>query len=616
MSEKLDLQRQYTAKDFAALRAFVQRLPPAVIARTYFNEDDDPHAATPGAMERYLRDMLATLVDMAIEYGSPVLADHLKASIKKHGSARLTAASLKMVEEAARLAVSQPAAAHGIGMWFRPMVARYLKARGVATIGDLVAYCNARGGSWWRSVPRVGPGRARVIIAWLRRHEHSLGLRVDDDVDLADPLAAPDQDIIAVGGPRSALVPLERMALRQALNGSTGLNRSAVFPYIAANNDLEAIRAWLHLYRDRPKTLRAYMKEAERFLLWSVTVRGKALSSLLVDDCEAYKDFLAMPSPAFVGTRVARSSPRWRPFASDEPSAESQLYAVRVLRAAFTWLVDMRYLAGNPWKGVRDPVTIRREGEIQIERALTPKLWADIRAHARNQSAPAANQRWRTVHALMLLMGDSGLRREEAAGARRERLQPFPSDDGMEVWALTIVGKRKRERTVPVSMETIAALRAHWRDRGDDFDAPAPAGPLLAPLVIPKTKAAQRKHGGQTERQPYRPDTFNEVIDWLRKRLLDELENLSPATYSQLEQMTPHAFRHTFGTLAAANDVPIDVVQRVLGHRSIQTTSIYLQAEKRRMMNEVSAMFGRRNALEAATVSEATDSSPADKPGC
>ncbi|MBN3808544.1 site-specific integrase [Paraburkholderia sp. Ac-20347] len=600
MAEKLDLQRQYTAKDFAALRAFVQRLPPAVIARTYFNEDDDPHAATPGAMERYLRDMLAALVALAIEHGSPVLADHLKASIRKHGSAKLTAASLKMVEDAARLAVAKPAAAHGIGMWFRPMVARYLKARGVATLSDLVAYCNARGGSWWRSVPRVGPGRARTIVAWLRRHEGTLGLRVDEDVDLADPLAAADHDIVAVGGPSGALVPLERMALRAVLDGSAGVNRSVAFPYIAARNDLAAVRAWLHLYRDRPKTLRAYTKEAERFLLWSVTVRGKALSSLLVDDCEAYKDFLALPSPSFIGTRAPRKSLRWRPFAGDELSPESRLYAVRVLRAAFAWLVEMRYLAGNPWKGVRDPVTIQREGEIQIDRALTRQLWADIRSHVRRRSSAHENQRWRVVHGLMLLMGDSGLRREEAAGARRERLQPYPMDDGTDVWALTIVGKRNRERTVPVSVETVDALRAHWRDRGDDFDAPKAAGPLLSPIVIPRTDAAQKKHL-PGERQPYRPDTFNEIVDWLRKRLLAELDNLSPATHAQLEQMTPHAFRHTFGTLAAANDVPLDVVQRVLGHRSIQTTSIYLQAEKRRMMNEVGAMFERRDAKETAS---------------
>jgi integrase len=270
----------------------------------------------------------------------------------------------------------------------------------------------------------------------------------------------------------------------------------------------------------------------------------------------------------------------------------------------------MRYLAGNPWKGVRDPVTIQREGEIQIDRALTPQLWADIRSHVRRRSSTHENQRWRVVHGLMLLMGDSGLRREEAAGARRERLQPYPMDDGTDVWALTIVGKRNRERTVPVSVETVDALRAHWRDRGDDFDAPKAAGPLLSPIVIPRTAAAQKKHI-PGERQPYRPDTFNEIVDWLRKRLLAELENLSPATHAQLEQMTPHAFRHTFGTLAAANDVPLDVVQRVLGHRSIQTTSIYLQAEKRRMMNEVGAMFGRRNAAE--TQSEESTAEPLDR---
>ncbi|CAB3805181.1 hypothetical protein LMG28688_06134 [Paraburkholderia caffeinitolerans] len=56
MTEALHLQRQFSSKDFAALRAFVQRLPPSTIARTYYDIDEDPHAATPGAMERYLRD--------------------------------------------------------------------------------------------------------------------------------------------------------------------------------------------------------------------------------------------------------------------------------------------------------------------------------------------------------------------------------------------------------------------------------------------------------------------------------------------------------------------------------------------------------------------------------
>ena len=67
--EKLTLERGYTTKDFTALRAYVQRIPPAVIARTYYDPDDDSHAATPGAMERHLNTMLDTLVTLALAHG-------------------------------------------------------------------------------------------------------------------------------------------------------------------------------------------------------------------------------------------------------------------------------------------------------------------------------------------------------------------------------------------------------------------------------------------------------------------------------------------------------------------------------------------------------------------
>jgi integrase len=72
---------------------------------------------------------------------------------------------------------------------------------------------------------------------------------------------------------------------------------------------------------------------------------------------------------------------------------------------------------------------------------------------------PEARQ-WRTVRAAILLIGDSGLRRDEAAKARRENLRPTShTAGGASVWALTVVGKRRRQRTVPVSAVTISALR-------------------------------------------------------------------------------------------------------------------------------------------------------------
>jgi hypothetical protein len=119
MSEVLTLSYGYTAKDLAAVRAYVQRVSPAVIARTYFDPDEDSCAATPSAMERHLRTMLDGLVKVAIEHGSAALAEHLRASVKKHGEPKLTAVTFRMVTEAATLAAAAPAPSHAIGRWFR-----------------------------------------------------------------------------------------------------------------------------------------------------------------------------------------------------------------------------------------------------------------------------------------------------------------------------------------------------------------------------------------------------------------------------------------------------------------------------------------------------------------
>ncbi|CAB3770761.1 tyrosine-type recombinase/integrase [Paraburkholderia humisilvae] len=268
-------------------------------------------------------------------------------------------------------------------------------------------------------------------------------------------------------------------------------------------------------------------------------------------DCEAYKDFLKAPSPAFVGPRFARSSLGWRPFASTDLTADTQKYAVRALRAAFAWLVDVRYLAGNPWKAVKDPVVVEREVDVDIGRALPASLW-----HR----------------------------------ARREKTRPSPhGDQKSPVWELTGIGKRNKERTVPVSPAAIDALRAHWADRGLEFDT-ATAGPLVRPVFIPPTPLALARHGDGTD-ESYVPDGINKMVRWAMKRLVAGMPDLTVAEMTQLASTSPHAFRHTFGTQAGANDVPLDVIQRIMGHASLQTTTIYVQAERERMMKESAEYF-------------------------
>ncbi|GAB5101189.1 phage integrase family protein [Caballeronia sp. HLA56] len=652
----LPTPRTYTRTDFTALRAFVQRVPAATIARLYYDVERAPHAASPETTERYLRQMRDDLVSLALKHGSSVLADHLKASIKQHGSARLTAMTLRMVEQASTMAAASPALGHPVELWFRPLIARRLIGEGITTLGALIEYCNARGGSWWRSVPRIGPLRAATLVAWLHRHERSLGARVADDVD-ARPLdvtfrAAGEPVAIVVGGDPAVprLAPFEQLAVPAELSGGDGLhrgiNRAGSFAFIRAEHDLAAVHAYLHRYRDRPVTLRAYTRELERLILWSVVVQQKPLSSLLVEDCEAYKDFLKAPIASFTGPKRPRTSGRWRPFAPDGLSDDSQAYAVRVIRAVFAWLVEVRYLAGNPWSAVHEPATVIRETAVQVHRALPADLWTrvrrllDARCVALASSTPAATgqsserlakqarareqqeaaPQWRAARAAILLMGDSGLRRVEAAQARREDLRASdlrsealisarrPSGKApatgevsalrpRTVWTLTIVGKRRKQRTVPVSGATMDALRAHWADRGRDFNSQA-RGPLIAPLWIPETNTAQNRHATDDHDVSYTPDALGRLVRMAVRRLVVELR-ADPASLSemstedlvQLVNTSAHAFRHTFGTRAVARDMPTDVVQSILGHASLQTTSIYVKAEKRRMLEAAARYY-------------------------
>ncbi|SAL87357.1 integrase family protein [Caballeronia arvi] len=106
--------------------------------------------------------------------------------------------------------------------------------------------------------------------------------------------------------------PLERLVIPSEMDGSVGLNRAFTGRgQIAAENDLDAIRAWLSRFVDTKTTFENYRKEAERLVLWSVVMLGKPLSSLTHEDCLRYQRFLADPRITYGGS-TSRLAPRAR----------------------------------------------------------------------------------------------------------------------------------------------------------------------------------------------------------------------------------------------------------------------------------------------------------------
>ncbi|MEN3374447.1 site-specific integrase [Dechloromonas sp. ZS-1] len=289
---------------------------------------------------------------------------------------------------------------------------------------------------------------------------------------------------------------------------------------------------------------------------------------------------------------------------------------MQAIRTFFAWLVNVRYLAGNPWITVSDPAVAQALTPIQIDKALTQSLWQKLtdpggildqlcaqsplalqqrykmRGAAAEISLPA---QYRLVRAALLLLGTSGVRREEAAYATRDKLKPVPGEAGL--WEMDVLGKRAKWRTVFLPLRTVTALQQHWADRALDFSFGLADLPLLSPLVTPAFESAQQKHRtpiGDRRESGFSQDGLYRVIKTALRRISeDDSFDLDPAERAHLRQAGPHAFRHTFGTQAVAGEVPLDVLQRVLGHANLQTTTIYVQAEKKRSIAELGKFFQR-----------------------
>ena len=607
---------RYTRADFTALRAYLNRIALERILDLYYAEDDQERLGLHGTSDLRLRlDLMRDQLVIRACDANPHLAEALRDARR---SDRYSKTAIAYLIQAADTDDLTPRHADPLSMWFQSRIAGRLKAEGAETIEGLIALINGRGPGWWKPIARIGEGKATAILAWIQKHPSLADLLKPQGLQSANLSARTDVLVLDPDAP--VLLPFERIALPERLSGAYGSNRNTHCCLISARNDLQAIEAYLYKFRAQPKTFRAYQKELERFLLWCVLKRRIALSDVLFDDCEAYKDFLGGPDTHWIGPRAPRLSECWRPFAG-APSPASQRYAVQAIRSFFGWLVDVRYLSGNPWVTVADPRVEQPIHVMQIDKALPEALWRTLtrpdgildqlcstaddllreRYRMRGWTAKISmSAQFRLLRAVLLLLGDSGIRREEAATALRSKLKPLLTAPGL--WEMDILGKRNKRRTVFLPERAIEALRSHWQDRGLDFDYGMAAIPLLSPIAIPPTASSRKKHtqlDGQRAEAGFTPDGLGQLISASLLRIADdETVDLSLDDRDILRRSGAHAFRHTFGTLAAANEVPLDVLQRALGHASLNTTTIYVQAEKQRSIVELAKWHGLNKAIE------------------
>lgn len=559
------------------------------------------------------------------EYGSQ--------SRKDSRRTRLIRRQLEALQWLESLVAEPPRAGDAIGAWLHPQLAERMEAAGLDTLDDLVTLIRGVGHGWARRIPGIGATKAQRVVDWLRDHEASIGHELGDHVDIRRSQLSREA-LASVVGPAPSIRPLEKFRPPAELDGSAGTFRGPVEKCLLdASNDYEAILVWLRskggkaarrarssaTRRETPDmrasaalseawmqnlshTQRAYRKEAERFLLWAILNRRKALSSMALEDCVAYRDFLADPQPSgqWCGHRAhARWSPLWRPF-EGPLSLAAQRQTVVVLRNLYGFLANQGYLIGNPWSGVSVPSS--PTPTINAGRSFSEKQWRFIDAQL--DALPENAQSVRLRVSLRLLYS-TGLRLSEVVAATADDLQwvEFPAESGedpVEGWFLKVIGKGQRLREIPVPREVVALIEHYFalRGLGGQILSPRNRGafilgksydwgvrfPHLASGRAPMTSA----EGITASTLARQLKTFFHQCG-LRLREMGDVRGAD-----RFEQASTHWLRHTHASHAIAQGMPIEVAQQNLGHASLATTTIYVTTEKRRRMIASMKIFDKQ----------------------
>lgn len=572
-----------------------------------------------------------------------------EASTRPSRRARLIAKQLDALRWLEDRVAEPPRADDGVAAWLHPQLACRIEGAGMATLRQLIERINGVGRHWWRSVPAIGEAKASRVVAWIKTHAESIGLAVGQHA--AQARANLTLRALQTVVPHATdIVPFEKLIVPQELSGATGAYRLPQnLCLIRAGNDYDAILAWikskrpmdpetkrkrrlargqsgdgweapLEWLRDLSHTQRSYLKEAERFMLWAIVVRGVPLSSMTLEDCTAYRDFLGDPQPAarWCGKRGReRWGPAWRPF--EGPLGKgAQHTAVRILQALYTWLVHQCYLRGNPWRGITTPTADRKS--LNVGRSFTQTQWDFLTDCAADLPDTSANMRLRLT---LRLFYASGLRLSEMAKATLEHLhwKVYPPDRHhgapIEGWELTVQGKGGKTRDVPLPPDVIEALGDYLAAR--DIAGGVAAAPRATHLLGWANDIAERASWSalaNTAINPLAGVTPGTVYDQLKAffaKCADQLQAVDAAGAERLRQASVHWLRHTHGSHMIAAGGDVKVLQQNLGHASLGTTTIYSFSEGRRQMAEMTKFWNAGAPKPERTGGRRRDTSPAGK---
>lgn len=308
----------------------------------------------------------------------------------------------------------------------------------------------------------------------------------------------------------------------------------------------ELVEAFAATLVARPQTQRTYERACRRFARWLGPLAGP--EDLTAANVARYHAHLVAGGRSSATVKKDRAA----------------------LNTFLRWLVEHDRV---PIAQVREALAVRlpraERTERETPKALSAAQYDRLLREAKAMIAddPLAGAR---DHAIVLVLGDAGLRCEELANLQRRDF--LPARKGAKLRALDVRhGKGDRQRRVKLSTAAARATVRWDRERTRTLGPAADDAPLFITLGTRRRDGSYTRTGGHCGQGV----------------LAGVLKRLGAAAELPEELRHPHALRHTCATELLRAGATIADVRVFLGHASVKTTSIYLASGEERQEHVV-----------------------------
>lgn len=291
----------------------------------------------------------------------------------------------------------------------------------------------------------------------------------------------------------------------------------------------------------------------EAFLEMQAAEKGAASNTLQAyrRDLEGFGQHLARGQKNLAQAEDDDVATHLRALSDAGMSASTRARHLSAIRQMFKFMVLEGLRAEDPAHGVAAPRKARTLPKTlsvaEVDRLIEAARLRIAGTHGRERV------RALRLHALLEVLYATGMRVSELVTLPRSVLTGDPR-------VLTIVGKGRRERLVPLNPASKAALEAYL--------SVGTAGEDDVSRMLPQHYLfASRGTEGHITRQ----------------RLGQELKALAAEAGIDPDRVSPHVLRHAFASHLLDRGADLRAVQQLLGHADISTTQIYTHVLEERL---------------------------------